>query len=107
MRRILMAMTVGVLMLNLGGCVLALDSEGNSGSSSWSSGDADTSLSHAVRARLDGDPVTQPAEFTVSTEHGRVYLDGVTDKPEVLAKAVQLALDTPDEIGRASCRERV
>ncbi len=95
-RRVLLAMTVGVLMLNLGGCVLALDGGSNSGSSSWSSGAPDSTLARAVRARLDGDPLTQPAEFTVTTDEGRVYLDGVTDKPDVLAKAVQLALDTPD-----------
>ncbi|HEV2111483.1 MAG TPA: BON domain-containing protein [Gammaproteobacteria bacterium] len=96
MRRMLTAAALAALMLNLGGCVLALDSEGDSHSSSWSSGESDTSLARAVRARLDGDPLTEPAEFTVTTEHGRVYLDGITDKPEALAKAVQIALDTPD-----------
>ena len=96
MRRVLTAAALCALMLNLGGCVLALDSEGNSGSSSWSSGDSDSSLARVVRARLDGDPVTQPAEFSVTTEHGRVYIDGITSRPDVLAKAVQIALDTPD-----------
>lgn len=96
MRRILTAAALAALMLNLGGCVLALDSDGDSHSSNWSSGESDTSLARAVRARLDGDPLTQPAEFTVTTDHGRVYLDGITDKPEVLAKALQVVLDTPD-----------
>lgn len=96
MRRILTAAALAALMLNLGGCVLALDSDGDSHSSNWSSDESDTSLARAVRARLDGDPLTQPAEFTVTTDHGRVYLDGITDKPEVLAKALQIALDTPD-----------
>jgi|SRR5579859_268806 len=96
MRRMMTAAALVALMLNLGGCVLALDSEGDAHSSSWSSGESDTSLARAVRARLDGDPVTEAAEFTVTTEHGRVYLDGTTDKPEALAKAVQIALDTPD-----------
>lgn len=96
MRRVLTAAALCALVLNLGGCVLAFDGEGHSDSSSWSSSDSDSSLARAVRARLDGDPVTQPAEFTVSAEHGRVYIDGITAKPEVLAKAVQIALDTPD-----------
>lgn len=96
MRRVLTAAVLCALVLNLGGCVLAFDGEGHSDSSSWNSSDSDSSLARAVRARLDGDPVTQPAEFTVSAEHGRVYIDGITAKPEVLAKAVQIALDTPD-----------
>lgn len=96
MRRVLTAMAFSVLMLNLGGCVLAFDGEGHSDSSSWSSSDSDSNLARAVRARLDGDPVTQQAEFTITAEHGRVFIDGVTARPDVLAKAVQIALDTPD-----------
>lgn len=97
MRRILTALVLSIAVLNLSGCVLAVDGS-DSGSSSWhdNATDGDSSLSRAVRARLDGDPITQAAEFTVTSEHGRVYLDGVTDKPEVLAKAVQIILDTPD-----------
>lgn len=96
MRRFLTAVALCALMLNLSGCVLAFD--GGENGSGWhdSSTDGDGSLSRAVRARLDGDPVTQEAEFTVTSEHGKVYLDGVTAKPEVLAKALQIIIDTPD-----------
>ena len=96
MRRLLTAVALCALMLNLSGCVLAFD--GGDSSPGWhdSSNDGDSSLSRAVRARLDGDPVTQDAEFTVTSEHGKVYLDGVTAKPEVLAKALQIIIDTPD-----------
>ena len=96
MRRILTALFLSAAILNLSGCVLAFDGSENGASWHDSQSDGDSSLSRAVRARLDGDPVTQTAEFTVTSEHGRVYLDGVTAKPEVLAKAVQIALDTPD-----------
>lgn len=96
MRRILTAAALCALMLNLGGCVLAFDDEGHADSSSWRSDGSDSSLARAVRARLDGDPVTQQAELSVSAEHGRVYIDGITAKPDVLARAVQIALDTPD-----------
>ena len=95
MRRIVTAAVLAASMLNLGGCVLAVGDDGGSGSS-WSSHDEDSSLARAVRARLDGDPVTQSAEFTVTAEHGRVYLDGITARPDVLAKAVEVALGTPD-----------
>ncbi len=96
MRRLFTAMALCALMLNLSGCVLAFDG-GESGSGWHDSGtDGDGSLSRAVRARLDGDPVTQAAEFTVTSEHGKVYLDGITTKPEVLAKALQIIIDTPD-----------
>lgn len=96
MRRLLTAVALGALVLNLSGCVLAFDG-GDSGPGWHDSGsDGDGSLSRAVRARLDGDPVTQGAELTVTSERGRVYLDGVTARPEVLAKAIQIALDTPD-----------
>jgi len=96
MRRLLTAVALSALVLNLSGCVLAFDGSENGPGWHDSSTDGDSSLSRAVRARLDGDPVTQGAELTVTSEHGRVYLDGVTSKPEVLAKAVQIALDTPD-----------
>lgn len=96
MRRLLTAVALSALVLNLSGCVLAFDGSENGPSSSWSNRDEDSSLARSVRARLDADPLTQSTEFTVTAEHGRVYLDGVTAKPEVLAKAVQIALDTPD-----------
>jgi osmotically-inducible protein OsmY len=97
MRRIVMAAALAALVLNLSGCVLAVgDDAGSGASSSWNSRDDDSSLARAVRQRLDADPLTQSAELSVTTERGRVYLDGVTSKPEVLAKAVEIALETPD-----------
>lgn len=96
MRRILTVLFLSAAMLSLSGCVLAFDGSENGASWHDSQSDGDSSLSRAVRARLDGDPVTQAAEFTVTSEHGRVYLDGVTARPEVLAKAVEIALETPD-----------
>lgn len=95
MRRILTALVLSVSVLNLSGCVLAFD--GGENGSAWNeSRDSDSNLSRAVRTQLDSDPVTQSAEFTVSSKHRRIYLDGITDKPEVLAKAIEIALDTPD-----------
>lgn len=96
MRRLLTAMMLGALVLSLSGCVLALGDSSGPNTSSWNSHDDDSSLARAVRVRLDADPLTQSAELSVSTERGRVYLDGVTSKPEVLAKAVEIALGTPD-----------
>ena len=96
MRRILPALFLSAAMLNLSGCVLAFDGSENGASWHDNQRDGDSSLTRAGRARLDGDPVTQAAEFTVTSEHGRVYLGGVTARPEVLAKAVEIALETPD-----------
>jgi len=96
MRRALCAAALAALLLNLGGCVLAVGDTGDSSSSSWSKHDDDSSLARAVRLRLDEEPLTQSAEITVSADNGRVYLDGVTSKPEVLAKVVEIALATPD-----------
>ena len=95
MRRVLTAAALAALLLNLGGCVLAVGDGGDSGSS-WSHSDDDSTLARAVRVRLDEDPLTHASEITVSADHDRVYLDGVTSKPEVLAKAVEIALATPD-----------
>jgi osmotically-inducible protein OsmY len=96
MRRVLYAAALAALLLNLGGCVLELGEGGDTGSS-WSHSDSDDStLARAVRVRLDEDPLTKSSEITVSADHGRVYLDGVTSKPEALAKAIEIALDTPD-----------
>lgn len=96
MRRVLYAAALAALLLNLSGCVLALGEGGDNGSSSWSHSDDDSTLARAVRVRLDEDPLTKDSEITVSADHGRVYLDGVTSKPEALAKAVEIALNTPD-----------
>ena len=97
MRRILTAAALSMLLLNLGGCVLAVGNDGDSGSeSSWSSSDADSNLAHAVRSSLNSDPQTRDADILVSADHGRITLKGTVRSTEVLAKAVQLALDMPD-----------
>jgi len=103
MRRILVTLTLCAAMANLGGCVLAVGNDGGD-DSSWSSSDArDNSLAHAVRASLNGDAATQYADLTVSTEHDRVRLTGTVHSTDVLAKAVQLALDTPG-VRSVTCR---
>ena len=96
MRRVLVTLTLCAAMANLGGCVLAVGNGGDDDGSTWSSSDArDSNLAHAVRASLNGDATTQYADLTVATEHDRVRLTGTVHSSEVLAKAVQLTLDTP------------
>jgi osmotically-inducible protein OsmY len=93
MRRILTAMILSAALLNLGGCVLAVGNDDGGDGSSWSGTDSHNSLARAVRAGLDGDPLTQDAELSVSTDDGRVYLGGTVTKPEILARAVEIAFN--------------
>jgi osmotically-inducible protein OsmY len=107
MRRILTAVILSATLLDLGGCVLAVGNGDDSGEgSSWSSNESHSSLARAVRAGLDGDPLTQDAELSVSTDDGRVYLSGTVTKPEILARAVEIALATPD-VKSVRCRVTV
>ena len=101
MRRILTALTLCTALAGLGGCVLAVGN-GFGDESSWSS-DRDSSLAKAVRASLDSDPAIHETDLGVSADHGRVYLDGTVHSSETLAKAVALALATPD-VKSVHCR---
>jgi len=103
MRRILTAMILSATLLNLGGCVLAVGND-DGGDSAWSGTDSHNSLARAVRAGLDGDPLTQDAELTVSTDDGRVYLGGTVTKPAILARAVEIAFNVA---GAKSVRCRI
>ncbi len=101
--RVLVTLTLCAAMANLGGCVLAVGN-GDGMDDSWnSSSHSDSSLAHAVRASLDTDPATHEADLSVSADHGRVYLEGTVHSPEVLSKAVELALNTPD-VKSVHCR---
>lgn len=93
MKRALATLVLCGSLLSLGGCVLAI---GNDAGGDWSSGSSDNSLARAVRDRIDGDQTLHDLDLRVSTEHGRVYLTGNLSDPQLLAHAVQLALDTPD-----------
>ena len=103
MRRILVTMTLCAAMVNLGGCVLAVGNDGGDDSTSWNSSETNNGLAGAVRASLSGDPATQYADITVSTDHDRVRLTGTVHSTDVLEKAVQLALNTPG-VRSVSCR---
>ncbi len=94
MKRTLATLVLCGSLVSLGGCVLAIGNDAGD-DSSWS-GSSDNSLARAVRARLDGDQQLHELDLRVSTEHGRVYLSGTVSDPQVLAHAVQVALDTPD-----------
>lgn len=96
MRRLVTALTVSLVLMNLGGCVLAVDG-GSGGDSSWnSSSDRDSHLARAVRESLAADPATHDADISVSADDGRVYLSGTVHSPDVLEKVVQIALNDPD-----------
>jgi hypothetical protein len=101
MRRVLTVLTLCAALTGLGGCVLAVGN-GFGDDSSWSSG-RDSSLAKAVRASLDSDPAIREADLGVSADHGRVYLEGTVHSAETLAKAVELALATPD-VKSVRCR---
>ena len=97
MRRLLTAVTVSLVLLNTGGCVLAVGNGDMGDDSSWSSSDArDSSLAHTVREGLEADPATHDADISVAAEHGRVYLSGTVHSTETLEKAVEIALKEPD-----------
>ena len=103
MRRILTAAILGTVLLGLGGCVLAVGNGGDD-DPSWSSSDyRNSDLAHAVRQGLAADPATRDADINVTAERGRVYLEGTVDSSETLAKAVQIAMDTPD-VKSVRCR---
>ena len=94
MKRALATLVLCGSLVSLGGCVLAIGNDAGDGSS-WS-GSSDNSLARAVRGRFDGDQTLHDLDLRISTEHGRVYLTGNLSDPQLLAHAVQLALDTPD-----------
>jgi|GEM_PF-4316860 len=96
MRRLITAMTVSLVLMNVGGCVLAVGNDGGD-DSAWSSSDyRDSDLAHEVRKSLEGDALTRDADIRVSAEHGRVYLSGTVNGPDVLTRAVQLAFALQD-----------
>lgn len=104
MRRLVTAITVSMVLMNLGGCVLAVGNGDGGDDSSWSSSDSrDSSLARTVRQNLESDPATHDADISVSAEHGRVFLTGTVHSPEVLEKAVQIAFSDPD-VTSVRCR---
>ena len=96
MKRTLTALILCGTLASLGGCVLAVGNDAGGDDSSWHMGASDSSLARAVRARFDGDQELHDVDIRVGTEHGRVYLSGTLSDPQLLAHAVQVALDTPD-----------
>lgn len=100
--RVLVTLTLVAAMSSLGGCVLAIGN-GDSDDTTWSSSHADSTLAHAVRANLDADVLTRGADISVSADHGRVYLEGNVHSTDVLSKAVDIALNTPD-VKSVRCR---
>lgn len=106
MRRLLTALTLSLALLSLGGCVLAIGNDGGD-DTAWNSSDyRDSDLARTVRKSLEGDPVTRDADITVGAERGRVYLSGTVNSPDVLTRAVQLALAAPD-VKSVRCRVTV
>jgi len=72
--------------------------------------DADHRLTDAVRTRLNGNAITRGSDLSVNSEEGHVYLGGVTNSPEILSRAIAVALETPgvDSVRcRANDSERV
>lgn len=100
MRRILTASLLSLALLSLGGCVLAVGNGDDSGSDtdySWHDSSSASSLATAVRVKLQDDALTHGTDLQVSADSsGRVYIRGMTSNPEVVSRALQLALDTPD-----------
>jgi hypothetical protein len=106
MKRLLLALLLSLSLANLGGCVLAVGNgdDASDSDSSWHDTSSGSSLARAVRARLDGDELTHGADLSVSSDSaGRVYLGGITSNPEVVGRALKLALDTPD-VKSVRCR---
>lgn len=99
MRRLLTASLLSLALLNLGGCVLAVGNGDDSGSDdySWHDSSSASNLATAVRVKLQDDALTHGVDLQVSADSsGRVYIRGMTSNPEVVSRALQLALDTPD-----------
>ncbi|MGE5625371.1 MAG: BON domain-containing protein [Bacillota bacterium] len=97
MRRLVTAITVSLVLMNLGGCVLAVGNGDGGDDSYWTSSESrDSSLARAVRHGLEADPATHDADISVAAEHGRVYLSGTVSSPDTLQKAVQIAFSNPD-----------
>jgi len=85
------------IILALGGCVLSVgrQSDGSHFAAHWIDLNANRKLADLIRANLENDPMTRSARLSVRAEGGNAYLTGVAGKPDMLARAVALALDTP------------
>lgn len=88
----------GALITVLGGCVLVVPNDGDSGHwhHHYNDGTAsDRDIAQAVRASLDGDAQTKAAAISVNSHDGEVTLQGTVDNAAVLGRAVALAAATP------------
>lgn len=106
MKRLITVLILSLSLANLGGCVLAVGNgdDGSDADYSWHDSSSSSRLAEAVRAKLDGDELTHGADLTVRSDNaGRVYLHGETSNPEVVSRALRLALDTP-EVKSVRCR---
>lgn len=88
----------GALITLLGGCVLVVPNDGDSGH--WhhrydDSNANDRDIAQAVRASLDGDTQTKAAAISVNSHDGEVTLQGTVNNAAVLGRAVALAAGTP------------
>lgn len=103
-RRILVTMTLCAAIGGLSGCVLAVGNGDAGDEMSWHSSEyRNNDLAHSVRTALETDAATRDADLSVYAEHGHIYLEGTVHSADVLTKAVQIALATP-EVKSVRCR---
>ncbi len=95
--RILFFLMMIVTTLATGGCVLSVgrQPDGSLIAAHWIDLNGNRKLAQLIRTNLDGDPATRGAGLSVKVEDSKAYLGGATSKPDVLARAVTLALQTP------------
>lgn len=56
----------------------------------------DTKITTTIKAKLAADPELSAFDVSVSTTAGKVTLSGIVKSPEMIGKAVALALETDD-----------
>lgn len=88
----------GALVTLLGGCVLVVPNDDDSGH--WhhrydDSSANDRNIAQAVRASLEGDSQTRAAAISVNSHDGEVTLQGTVNNAAILGRAVALAAGTP------------
>jgi hypothetical protein len=95
--RIPLSLIILSTTLATSGCVLSVghQPDGSVIAAHWIDLQANRKLAQAIRSNLEGDPVTHGAGLSVKVEDSNAYLGGATNKPEILARAVTLALETP------------
>lgn len=89
----------------LAGCELSVERQpdGRHLAAHWIDFGVDRRLTEAVKSQMTADASLRGSDFVVTSEDGHIYLEGATSNPEILAKAVAVALSTPG-VDSVRCR---